>query len=88
VLVDGRQVELRPKEFDLLVALAGHPGRLFTREQLLRRVWGYESLGNSATVDVHVLRLRRKLGDTAQNCRWIRTVWGAGYRFNMNPHGA
>jgi DNA-binding response OmpR family regulator len=70
-----------------LVTLASHPGQLFTREQLLKLVWGYESLGNSATVDVHVLRLRRKLGDSRHEGRWIRTVWGAGYRFNANPHG-
>lgn len=88
VTVDGRNVHLRPKEFDLLVTLAGDPGKVFTREQLLKRIWGYESLGNSSTVDVHVLRLRRKLGDSRRECRWIRTVWGAGYRFNANPHGA
>jgi DNA-binding response OmpR family regulator len=88
VTADGRNIELRPKEFDLLVKLASHPGQVFTREQLLQHVWGYESLGNSATVDVHVLRLRRKLGDSAHQGRWIRTVWGAGYRFDTNQHGA
>jgi DNA-binding response OmpR family regulator len=88
VTADGRDVELRPKEFDLLVKLASHPSQVFTREQLMQHVWGYESLGNSGTVDVHILRLRRKLGDSARECRWIRTVWGTGYRFNMNPHGA
>jgi two-component system response regulator ResD len=88
VTVDGRDIELRPKEFDLLVTLASHPGHVFTRAKLLQQVWGYESLGNSATVDVHVLRLRQKLGDSKRECRWIRTVWGTGYRFNENPHGA
>jgi two-component system response regulator ResD len=84
VTLDGREIELRPKEFDLLVKLAGHPGQVFTREQLLTQVWGYESLGNSATVDVHILRLRRKLGDAGRKHGWIRTVWGSGYRFNAN----
>jgi two-component system, OmpR family, response regulator ResD len=88
VTVDGRDVELRPKEFDLLVKLASYPGQVFTRAQLLKNVWGYESLGSSATVDVHILRLRRKLGDSRGSCRWIRTVWGAGYRFNSSPHDA
>lgn len=88
VTVDGQVVELRPKEFDLLAKLASRPGQVFTRDELLHHVWGYESLGNSTTVDVHVLRLRRKLGDSARECRWIRTVWGAGYRFNVDPHGS
>lgn len=88
VTADGRQISLRPKEFDLLVELASHPNRVFTREQLLNHVWGYEGLGASATVDVHVLRLRRKLGDSHRKHRWIRTVWGVGYRFNEHPHEA
>ncbi len=88
VTVDGREVSLRPKEFDLLVELASHPDQVFTREQLLNHVWGYEGLGTSATVDVHVLRLRRKLGDSSPKHRWIRTVWGIGYRFNEQPYEA
>jgi two-component system response regulator ResD len=88
VTLDGRNVDLRPKEFDLLVALASRPGEVLTREQLLKQVWGYESLGKSATVDVHVVRLRRKLGGAGRRHRWIRTVWGAGYRFHTDAHGA
>jgi two-component system response regulator ResD len=88
VTVDEREIDLRPKEFDLLVKLASQPGRVFTRAQLLQQVWGYESLGDSATVDVHIWRLRQKLGDSGHSRRWIRTVWGAGYRFNAQPHGA
>jgi DNA-binding response OmpR family regulator len=88
VTVDGHEVDLRPKEFDLLVKLASNPGRVFTREQLLRHVWGYESVGASSTVDVHVLRLRRKLGGSGHRARWIHTVWGSGYRFSSDPHGA
>jgi two-component system response regulator ResD len=88
VTVDGRGIELRPKEFDLLVQLASNPDRVFSREQLLLKVWGYESMGDTATVDVHIWRLRQKLGDSGRQNRWIRTVWGAGYRFAADPHGA
>jgi DNA-binding response OmpR family regulator len=87
VTADGRSVELSPKEFDLLTELASQPDRVFTRNQLLRRVWGYEGMGQTATVDVHVSRLRRKLGVAARKRQWIRTVWGTGYRFNAQPHG-
>ena len=82
VSVDGREIELRPKEFDLLAKLASHPDRVFTRHQLLWQVWGYDSLGDTATVDVHVGRLRRKLGDSDRERQWICTIWGVGYRFN------
>lgn len=87
VTIDGKEVELRPKEFDLLVKLAGHPDRVFTRNQLLWQVWGYESLGDTATVDVHVGRLRRKLGQSGGEAGWIRTIWGVGYRFSMDHDG-
>jgi DNA-binding response OmpR family regulator len=77
VLVDGRQVELRPKEFDLLSTLAKSPGIVFDRERLLKVAWGYEYFGDSRTVDVHVTWLREKLrGSTAR----IQTVWGVGYK--------
>lgn len=88
VTVEGRGIDLRPKEFDLLAKLVSHPDRVFTRHQLLWQVWGYDSLGDTATVDVHVGRLRRKLGDSDGKGRWIRTVWGVGYRFNGASHGA
>jgi DNA-binding response OmpR family regulator len=87
VTAEGRPIELSPKEFDLLSELASQPDRVFTRSQLLRRVWGYEAMGETATVDVHVSRLRRKLGAVARQRQWIRTVWGTGYRFNAKPHG-
>jgi two-component system response regulator ResD len=87
VTVEGRNVSLRPKEFDLLVKLAGNPGHVYSRDQLLQQVWGYESMGDSTTVDVHVLRLRRKLGGDEKD-RWIRTVWGAGYSFGLGSHGS
>lgn len=82
VTVGDRVVELRAKEFDLLVAFAEHPGIVLDRETLLRRVWGYEYPGDSRTIDVHVTWLREKLtGSTAQ----IRTVWGVGYKLVENP---
>lgn len=77
VMVDGQPVQLRAKEFDLLLALAQHPGIVLTRERLLSRVWGYEWVGESRTVDVHVTWLRHKLvGSTAR----IETVRGVGYK--------
>jgi len=74
----GRLLELTPKEFDLLALLAAHPGRAFSRDYLLERVWGYEFGGVDRTVDTHVLRLRKKLGALGDR---IETVWGVGYRF-------
>jgi len=81
VTTAGAEVVLKPREFDLLTFLARHPGQVFTREQLLREVWGYDYAGESRTVDVHVRGLRDKLGDRADAPRWIETVWGVGYRF-------
>lgn len=88
VTLDGKQIELRPKEFDLLVELIRHPGQVFTREQLVERVWGYEYLGDGATIDVHVWRLRSKLGETGRQARYIQTVWGVGYCLRVNERGA
>jgi DNA-binding response OmpR family regulator len=68
---------LAPREFDLLEFLARHPGRVLSREELLRKVWGYDFVGETRTVAVHIRRLRTKLGDTG---RLIRTVTGAGYK--------
>ncbi|MGI8824956.1 MAG: response regulator transcription factor [Chloroflexota bacterium] len=88
VNLDGERIDLRPKEFDLLVELISHPGQVFTREQLVERVWGYEYLGDGATLDVHVWRLRGKLGETGKQARYIQTVWGVGYRLKAVSHGA
>jgi DNA-binding response OmpR family regulator len=79
VLVDGNEVALTRKEFDLLAHLIRHRGRVLTRERLLERVWGYDYPGETRTVDVHIRRLRRKLGEAAE--RRIETVVGVGYRF-------
>lgn len=81
VSVDGREIELKPKEFDLLAFFMGHPGQVFGREQLLASVWGYDFAGDSRTVDTHVKTLREKLGDSAEQPRWVETVRGVGYRF-------
>ncbi|EYT61517.1 MULTISPECIES: winged helix-turn-helix transcriptional regulator [Microbacterium] len=77
----GRPLDLTYKEFQLLHFLATHPARVFTREQLLSEVWGYDYFGGTRTVDVHVRRLRAKLGDQEQI---IGTVRNVGYRFNVN----
>jgi DNA-binding response OmpR family regulator len=81
VELDGAPITLKPREFDLLAFLAGHPGQVFSRAQLLTHVWGYDFAGDTRTVDVHVRSLRTKLGDRAEDSRWIETVWGVGYRF-------
>jgi len=76
VRVDGREVQLAPKEFDLLWELLDHNGLVLTRDQLLERVWGYTFAGDTRTVDVHIRQLRRKLEDASP----IVTVWGVGYK--------
>ena len=76
VRVSGHEVQLAPKEFDLLWELLDHRGLVLTRDQLLERVWGYTFAGDTRTVDVHVRQLRRKLGDASP----IVTVWGVGYK--------
>jgi DNA-binding response OmpR family regulator len=75
--VDGRAVALTPREFDLLAFLARHPGRVMSREELLRKVWGYAYVGETRTVAVHIGRLRAKLGEAG---RLIETVMGSGYK--------
>jgi DNA-binding response OmpR family regulator len=81
VTVEGTEVELKPREFDLLAHLAGSPGRVFTREQLLASVWGLDYSGDPRTVDTHVKTIRERLSDEAERPRWIETVRGVGYRF-------
>ena len=79
----GRELEMPPKELELLNFLASHPNQVFTREQLLEQVWGYDYFGDSRTVDVHVKRLREKLGE-GESMGWqIKTVWGVGYKFEV-----
>jgi DNA-binding response OmpR family regulator len=85
VTVDGDGVELTPKEFDLLALLVRNPGRAFARDYLLEKVWGYDYAGFDRTVDTHVLRLRKKLGESGDQ---IETVWGVGYRLAARPKGS
>ena len=80
--VDGRKVDTPPKEMELLFFLASSPNRVYTRNQLLDEVWGFDYFGDSRTVDVHVKRLREKLeGISEQWC--LKTVWGVGYKFEV-----
>ncbi|HSK68712.1 MAG TPA: response regulator transcription factor [Candidatus Limnocylindria bacterium] len=81
VTVGGRKVELTRKEIDLLYTLASKPGRVFTREQLLSSLWGYDYFGDSRTVDSHIKRLRAKLDAVPHPDFAIATVWGRGYRY-------
>jgi len=84
-LARGRAVALRPKEFDLLLMLARHPGQVFSREQLLSKVWGYDFEGQSRTVDVHVQHVREKIEAAGGSPGLIATVWGVGYKFEDVP---
>jgi|SRR5947209_4345724 two-component system, OmpR family, response regulator ResD len=81
VLRDAGQVELTPREFELLLFLARHPGQAFTREQLMNRVWQFGFFLDTSTVTVHIRRLRAKLEPDPERPRFIETVWGVGYRF-------
>jgi len=77
----GKNIDLTPKELELLYFLCTHPNKVFTRDQLLENVWGYDYMGDSRTVDVHIKRLREKLGDGSN---WkLTTVWGVGYKFEV-----
>jgi two-component system response regulator ResD len=77
----GRLLRLTAKEFDLLWFFANHPRQVFSRDQLMDRVWGYEAALDTGTVTVHVRRLREKIEDDASRPRFLQTVWGVGYRF-------
>ena len=82
VICDGKSVEMPPKELELLYCLAASPNQVFTREQLLNQIWGYEYLGDTRTVDVHIKRLREKVKD---HPNWrLSTVWGIGYKFETS----
>ena len=79
----GKLLEMPPKELEVLYFLAAHQNRVFTREQLLEQVWGFDFFGDSRTVDVHIKRLREKLQDSEALGWTIRTVWGVGYKFEV-----
>ncbi len=81
VVYNGKTVDMPPKELELLYFLAGHPNQVFTRDQLLNHIWGYEYVGDTRTVDVHIKRLREKIKGHA---KWkISTVWSVGYKFEV-----
>ena len=87
LIVDGRKVDTPPKEMELLYHLAASPNRVFTRNQLLDEVWGFDYFGDSRTVDVHIKRLREKLEGGRD--QWsLKTVWGVGYKFEVNENPA
>lgn len=80
--VDGKTIDTPPKELELIYHLASNPNRVYTRDQLLDEVWGFDYYGDSRTVDVHVKRLREKLEDVSEE--WtLKTVWGVGYKFEV-----
>ena len=83
----GKLVEMPPKELEVLYFLARHANKVFTREQLLEQVWGFDFFGDSRTVDVHIKRLREKLEDSEAFGWQIRTVWGVGYKFEVKQAG-
>ena len=83
LIVDGKKVDTPPKEMELLFHLASSPNRVYTRNQLLDEVWGFDYFGDSRTVDVHIKRLREKLENVSD--QWsLKTVWGVGYKFELN----
>lgn len=83
VYYQGKLIEMPPKELEVLYYLASHSNNVYTREQLLEQVWGFEFFGDSRTVDVHIKRLREKLPDSLELGWQIRTVWGVGYKFEV-----
>ncbi|QJC52204.1 response regulator transcription factor [Paenibacillus albicereus] len=80
VSVNGEEKSLTNKEFELIQLLASHPGKVYSKEELFERIWGYDSLGDIATVTVHIRRLREKLEESPSEPKYVETVWGVGYR--------
>jgi DNA-binding response OmpR family regulator len=83
VFVNNKEVPFTTKEFDLLTFLASHPNRVFSKEQLFEHIWGMDSMGDIATVTVHIRKLREKIEQDPSNPQYIDTIWGAGYRFKL-----
>ena len=82
--INGKSIDIPPKELELLYFMATNPNKVFTREQLLETVWGFDYFGDSRTVDVHVKRLREKLDLAGPDQNWqLKTVWGVGYKFEV-----
>jgi len=85
VKLAGRHVNLKPREFDVLWLLVRNDGRVFTRDQLIENLWGYDFDGDPRTVDVHIRRIRRAIGDNASKPRYLHTIHGVGYKFTSVP---
>ena len=83
VFIDGVEKAFTTKEFDLLTYLAENPNRVFTKDELFREIWGMESIGDIATVTVHIKKIREKIEDDTANPKYIETIWGVGYRFKI-----
>jgi DNA-binding response OmpR family regulator len=83
VSVNGMDINLAQKEFDLLLCLAENPNKVFTRDELFEKIWGYDALGDNSTVTVHVARVREKIEPEPSNPQYIETVWGVGYRLRV-----
>lgn len=84
VFLAGREISLKNREFDLLLFLAENPGLVFSKDSLFERIWGMEAMGDTATVTVHINRIREKIEPKPSEPRYVETVWGAGYRFRAN----
>lgn len=83
VFVNGKEVNLAQKEFELLLYLAQNPNRVFSRDQLFEKIWGFDALGDISTVTVHIGRVREKIETSPANPQYIETVWGAGYKMRV-----
>lgn len=83
VFMDGRELTLTSKEYDLLLFLATHPNRVFGKDELFEKIWGFDSLGDLATVTVYISKLREKIESDPSKPQYIETIWGVGYRFNL-----
>jgi DNA-binding response OmpR family regulator len=81
VFVGGVEKQFTTKEFDLLVFLAQHPDKVFTKQELFKEIWGLESVGDITTVTVHIKKIREKMEEDPSTPRFIETIWGVGYRF-------
>jgi DNA-binding response OmpR family regulator len=82
VYVKGEEVKFPNREFELMLYLAQNPNQFFSKEQLFVRIWGYDYVGESGTVTVHINRIREKIEEDPSNPQYIDTIWGVGYRFN------
>lgn len=83
VFVDEKEIFLTQKEFELLLFLAENPNRVFSKEELFEKIWGYDALSDTTTITVHIARIREKLQANSEKGQHIETVWGAGYRFKI-----